>query len=142
MTRDEPRRIAANIAKLPEFLKQEVMRSRLQPLKQVSLCAIAAALMLSFLLPGPAAGVTQRYCPTKPHSGRHDGGVGRRGPQMCRVDVAPQRDQSVGAAARRRGHGISIELGAPSPNNSTGANHEDARVRKKLWMTPREATAN
>jgi hypothetical protein len=44
------------------LFEQEVMRSRLQPPKQMSLCAIAAALMLSFLLPGPAAGVTQRYC--------------------------------------------------------------------------------
>jgi hypothetical protein len=64
-------------------LEQEMMRSGLQPPKQVSLCAIAAALMLSFLLSGPAAGVTQRYCPTRPHSGRHDGNVRRRGRQIC-----------------------------------------------------------
>ena len=109
-------RCEASFASKLEFFEQEMMRSRLQPPKQASLCAIAAALMLSFLLPGPAAGVTQRYCSTKPHSGRHDGSVGRRGPQMCRIDMAPQQAQGVGAAARRRGHGISIELGAPSPN--------------------------
>ena len=95
--------------------EQEMMRSRLQPPKQTSLCAIAATLMLSFLLPGPAAGVTQRYCPTKPHAGRHDGVVGRRGPQMCRVDIPPQQAQGVGAAARRRGHGIQHRTRRPKP---------------------------
>ena len=33
-----------------------MMASRLQPPKQVRLCAIAPALVLSLLLPGPAAG--------------------------------------------------------------------------------------
>jgi hypothetical protein len=114
MTRDAARRRQHRQA--AGLIEQEMMGSRLQPPKHLSLCAIAAALVLSLLLRGPAAGVTQRYCPTKSHSGRHDGGVGRKGLQICRV-VTPQQGQSVGAATRRtRGHGISIELGAPSPN--------------------------
>jgi hypothetical protein len=55
------------------------MRSRAHPPERVSLCAITASLILSVLLPGPAAGVTQRHCPTKPHNGRHDGATGERG---------------------------------------------------------------
>jgi hypothetical protein len=89
------------------------MRSRAHPPERVSLCAIAAALMLSVLLPGPAAGVTQRHCPTKPHTGRHDVGDGRKGQQMlvCQVGVSRQQGQSMGTARR----GISIELGGSGP---------------------------
>ena len=64
-----------------------MMHSRAYPPERVSLCAIAAALVLSVLLSGPAAGVTQKHCPTKPHTSRHDAGDGRNGKQMlvCRV---------------------------------------------------------
>ena len=72
------------------------MRSRARFPERVSLYAIAAALILSVLLPGPAAGVTQRLCPTKPHNGRHDGGDERKGQQMlvCRVGVSHQQGQA------------------------------------------------
>ena len=118
-----------------------MMASRLQPPKQVRLCAIAPALVLSLLLPGPAAGVTQRYCPTKPHPGRPDGGVGRRGPQMCRVDVAPI---SKVKGWEQRGEGSAgmesaLNSAPQAPIDPTGVNHDDARS-EKLWMTPREAT--
>jgi len=91
------------------------MRSRARFPERVSLYAIAAALILSVLLPGPAAGVTQRLCPTKPHNGRHDGGDGRKGQQMlvCPVGVSRQQGQSMGTTRRMRDrHGISIEPGS------------------------------
>lgn len=95
--------------------EQEMMHSRAHPPDRVSLCAVAAALMLSVLLSDPAAGMTQRRCPTKPHTGRHDGGDGRKSQQMlvCRVGV---KGQSTGTARRIRDrHGISIELGGSEP---------------------------
>jgi hypothetical protein len=95
-----------------------MMHSRAYPPERVSLCAIAAALVLSVLFSGPAVGMTQRHCPTKPHTGRHDGGEGRKGKQMlvCRADVSRQQSQSMGTA-RRIGdrHGISIDLGGSEP---------------------------
>ena len=65
------------------------------PPERVSLCAIAAALVLSVLLSGPAAGMTQRHCPTKPHTSRHDRDDARKGKQMlvCGVDVSRQQGQ-------------------------------------------------
>jgi Spy/CpxP family protein refolding chaperone len=95
-----------------------MMHSRAYPPERVSLCAIAAALVLSVLLSAPAAGMTQRHCRTKPHIGRHDGGEGRKGKQMlvCGVDVSRQQGQSMRTARRIRDrHGISIELGGSEP---------------------------
>ena len=95
-----------------------MMHSRAYPPERVSLCAIAAALVLSVLLSGPAAGVTQKHCPTKPHTSRHDAGDGRNGKQMlvCRVDVSRQQGQSMGTARRICDrHEISIELGGSEP---------------------------
>ena len=43
-----------------------MMHSRAYSPERVSFCAIAAALVLSVLLSGPAAGMTQRHCPTNP----------------------------------------------------------------------------
>jgi hypothetical protein len=94
------------------------MHSRAYPPERVSLCAIAAALVLSVLLSGPVAGMTQRHCPAKPHTGRHDGGDGGKSKQMlvCRVNVSRQQGQSMGTARRIRDrHGISIELGGSEP---------------------------
>jgi hypothetical protein len=49
-----------------------MMRPRARPSERMTLSAVAAVLMLPALLSGPAAGVTQRHCPTKPHTGRHN----------------------------------------------------------------------
>jgi hypothetical protein len=95
-----------------------MMRPRAHPPERGNLCAIAAALMLPVLLSGPAAGLTQRHCPAKPHIGRHDGNDGRNDHQMlvCRGAVSRQQDQGMGTARRIRGrHGISIELGGSEP---------------------------
>ena len=110
---------AAESCQAARLLEQEMTRSRVQPSERVILCAIAAALMLSVLLPdAAAAGATQRHCPTKPHAGRHDGGDRRTSRQvlLCRIAVSNRQRQSVGEAGRLRArHGISIELGGPEP---------------------------
>ena len=95
-----------------------MMHSRAYPPERVNLCTIAAALVLSVLLSGPAAGMTQRHCPSKTHTGRHDAGGGRKGKQtlVCGVDVSRQQGQSMGTARRIRDrHGTSIELGGSEP---------------------------
>jgi hypothetical protein len=72
--------------------------------ERVSLCAIAAALMLCVLLSGPAGGATQRHCPTK-----------TKGQQtfVCPVGVSRHKGQT--ARHIRARHGIRIELGGSAP---------------------------
>jgi hypothetical protein len=81
-----------------------MMRPRARPSERMSLSAVAAALMLSALLSGPAAGMTQGHCPTKPHTGRHN----EKGQQMlvCRIGMSRQQGGR---------HGISIELSGSGP---------------------------
>ena len=116
--RPATRRDCRQHRKQPDFFEQEMMHSPAYPPERVSLCAIAAALVLSVLLSGPAAGITQRHCPTKPHTGRHDGADGRKGKQMLvrRVDVSRRQGQNMGTPRRVRDrYGISIELGGSEP---------------------------
>jgi hypothetical protein len=94
------------------------MRPRAHPSERASHCAIAAALMLSVLLSGPAAGLTQRHCPAKSHIGQHDRSDGQNDRQMlvCRGGVSRQQSQGMGTARHTRGrHGVSIELGGSEP---------------------------
>jgi hypothetical protein len=76
----------------------------MRPPERMKLSVVAAALMLSVLLSGPATGATQRHCPTKTKGQQTLG---------CPVGVSRHKGQTVRHIRNR--HGIRIELGGSAP---------------------------